>query len=155
MSMDYIITSNCDKAIKLYLNAKFTTSSDKEYQQLFATLPHNIQRELMYNILKTQANVIKESIKTCNTITLVGFGTFEYREGKRRADVFRDKLAMDFGYPSFSDVEDNKIRDIIISKVNDIKRNVLLPEQIKKVKEGKLYKVAKAYTSFSNVIKKS
>jgi len=148
MVVDYIITSNADKAIEQFKNTKFNLASDREYQKVFLTLPRNIQRILIYNILKTQAEVLRENIKAYRSTTLMGFGTFKYREGKKRAEVMRDKLAQEHGYLTFAEVNDTEIREKIINAINNVKRNVFINEHIERVKTGKSYGNAKVYTSF-------
>lgn len=148
MVIDFVITSNCDKAIEAYRNMKFQLNSDKAYQKHFLSLSKKEQRELMYNILLVQAETTRENIKACKSTTIAGFGTFKYREGKARAIVFRDKLAQQYGFDAFRDVENEALRTIIINKVDAIKRDVLIDEHIDRIKLGRSYNNAKVYTDF-------
>lgn len=145
MILDYIITYNCDKAIKKYLSQKFYTVSDIQYQEYFATLDRAHQRKIMYDILVAQAQTLKDNIEACKTTTLTGFGTFKYREGKRRAEHFRNELANDYGYDRFKDIDNEALRNKIINRVATIKREVFVTEHIDKIKLGKSYQSAKVY----------
>jgi len=146
MVVDYIITSNVDKAIEHYLNTVFNSESDKTYQETFRALPKETKRMLVYNILKTQAETLRESIKACESTTLPGFGTFKYREGKKRVQVVKDKLAQQYGYLTYADIEDDVIKDKIKDKVNVMKHDVLKAEHIERIKLGRSYANAKVYT---------
>lgn len=148
MVVDFIITSNCDKAIEAYRKMTFQIASDKEYQKFFFTLDKKQQREIMYHMLITQAEVVRANINECKSTTINGFGTFKYREGKRRASVFKDQLANQYGFGKFKDIENEALRTKIINKVNVIKRDVFIKEHIEKVKLGRSYNNAKVYTSF-------
>ena len=148
MVVDFIITSNCDKAIEAYSKMKFNLSTDKEYQKYFLTLSRKEQREIMYNILIAQAEITRENIKACKSTTITGFGTFKYYEGKARASVYRDKLAIEYGYLSFRDVEDIALRTKIINRVNEIKKENFISEHTDRIKSGRSYSKAKVYTDF-------
>lgn len=154
MVIDYIITSNCDKAIKQYLETTFCNVSDKEYQAMFRTLTKEEQRQIMYSILRVQAETINENIKACKTISLAGFGTFKYREGKKRATAIRDEHANQYGYAKFRDIENDALRNKIINTVEVIKRDVFIGEHKDKIKNGQSYHSAKVYTSFKRNCKK-
>jgi hypothetical protein len=145
MILDYIITSNCDKAIKKYLAQSFYTLNDIQYQEYFATLDKIHQRKIMYDIIVAQAQTLKDNIEACKTTTLTGFGTFKYREGKKRAEHFRNELANDYGYDRFKDIENEGLRSKIITKVSSIKRELFITEHIDKIKLGKSYQSAKVY----------
>jgi len=148
MVVDFIITSNCDKAIEAYSKMTFTIKGDIEYQKHFLSLTRKEQREIMYNILATQAETVRENIKAGVSTTINGFGTFKYREGKARATVFRDKVAQQYGYDSFRDVENEVLRTKIINKVDAMKREIFIDEHIERVKLGRSYSNAKVYTDF-------
>jgi hypothetical protein len=148
MIVDFIITSNCNKAIDAYRKMKFTISSDKQYQAHFLSLTLKEQQEIMYNMLLVQAEVTRDNIKACKSTTIAGFGTFKYREGKARATVFRDKLANQYGFLSFRDVDNEALRTKIINKVNVIKREIFTSEHIERIKLGRSYSNTKVYTSF-------
>jgi len=148
MIVDFIITSNCDKAIEAYRKMTFTINSDKEYQKHFLSLTRKEQREIMYQILIAQAETVRDNIKAGVSTTINGFGTFKYREGKARANVFRDKVANQFGFDSFRDVDNEALRNKIIGKVDAMKREIFISEHIERVKLGRSYSNAKVYTDF-------
>lgn len=146
--MDYIITSDADKAIEQFKNTVFVSTKDKEYQKMFFTLPKTVQRQLVYNIVRAQAETLDENIKAYRSTTLVGFGTFKYREGKRRAWIMRDRLAQKNGYLTYGEITDKDIYESIGKEVDSIKTKVLIDEHIDKVKSGRSFKEAKVFTSF-------
>lgn len=148
MVVDFVITSNCDKAIAAYSKMKFTISSDKQYQAHFLSLTRDEQREIMYNILISQAEVVKDNIKACRSTPITGFGTFTYREGKARAIVFKDKLSKQYGFDSFKDIENEALRTKIVNQVDTMKRDIFISEHIERIKLGRSYANAKVYTDF-------